>query len=204
MLQRSDEILLSSDFKNRVHAILKKKEAGMFTVIEAEEGSRILHLEIPLNYLDHIPHFLSQKYNIPENFAECIKEYLLFGIVNAPLTNYQFSRHFEGPTPGRARSILIELFAQLTKEEAAELAKWIKIYGNDLPQYQPLKDIERKLTIEKWYRERQSDFDHATNQSFKTTASDIAQEVFGSKTKKGKVYEAVREMQDLRKKRLGK
>lgn len=204
LLKKSDVVLFSSEFKRKVNAIWEKEKDGTLPNAGAEEESRILHLEVPVNYLDHIPRFLSEKYKVPENFNESIKHYLMFGIVEAPPLNYSFSQHLEGPKLRHARYISVNVFAQLTKDEAVGLAKWIKIMGDELPQYKPLKDIERKLTIEQWYRKRHRDFDHATGQMFKTTASDIAQEVLGSSKKKREVYEAVREIRDLRKKRFGK
>ncbi len=203
-LKKSDVVLLSPEFKQKIHTVWEKEKNGLLSNAEADEESRILHLEIPLNYLNHIPRFLSEKYKIPGNFTDCIKRYLMFGIVEAPPLNYSFSQHLEGPKFRHAPYLTINIFAQITKDEAVGLAKWIKIMGDELPQYKPLKDIERKLTIEQWYRERHTDFDHATGQPFKTTASDIAQTVLGSSKKKGKVYEAVREIRDLRKKRFGK
>ena len=204
LLEKSDSILESRDFSKKLQDIRERQKKGLISPRKAQTELLPLLLQVPIEFLNNAPKFLAQKYRLAENFEYSIKQYLTHGNVFAPPTNFSF-----GPYPGEVplrnlNYIPIRLYSRLTESELADLKRQVEIVGRHMPRHQPVKDIDKKLTIEKWYQNRSEEYDYALGQSFKTTASDIAQQAFGSAKKKDKVYEAVRELEDMRKKRFGK
>lgn len=205
LYKKSDEVMESNSYRQKLkqlHADLK--EGKTVSMRAHKKACYELDLSIPINRFSHVPKFLAEKYHLPDNFIDPIRWYFTHSTVTAPSVNFSFGP-YEGARPWKEYGFIpVKIYARLTHEESLELSKELEIMGKHMPRYQPLKDIDRKLKIEESFRKRGDDFDHATGQPFKTTAADVAQVMFGSKKKRGQVYDASRELENLRKKRFGK
>lgn len=201
----SGKILDSKDYTQKLKQLHADLLARKIESLRAYKNAcREVELTVPLHRFHHVPKFLAEKYRLPDNFVEAVRLYFTHGLITAPPVNFSFGP-YEGARPFKEYGFIpVKIYARLTQKELAELGKEIELMGEHMPRYQPLKDIDRKLKLEDSYLKRADDFDHATGQSFKTTAADIAQVELGSKTKRNQVYEAQRELKNMRKKLFGK
>lgn len=201
---KSDEIMDSKPFNVQLKMIREKVARKEIGPIMTQKQSHLLHLKLPLNYLKFTPEFLTSKFNVPENFAEHIRQYIVRGTITAPSNNFSFGPYPPWTTSREVGHLPVKIYAQLSNEELQDLKKEIEIFGDKLPKLLPLKkDINKKLTLEEWYSNRYK-YDASEDKEYKISVAEIAENVIGNKKKGKQVYEAVRELKKLRRKRFGR
>lgn len=203
MITKSDEMMNSSSFieqEKRIKDLTKRKEIGLAMV---EKQMALHYHKVPINYLTNTSQFLTDKFNLPEHFADSIRAYIISNRVEVPTDNFVIG--FSNPKSlNQMRHLEIRVYAELTDNDLKEIKRRIKNWiGKPLPRFQALKNIDKKLEIEQWF-ENKIKQDLATGESYITHAKEIAQNLLGSEKKHKQVYETVRQMKSLRKRRFGK
>jgi len=198
----SDAVIMSPEYNERGRAIFADRDTGC---IDQNEFDRRLDLhedEVPLNYFRFVERFIIDKFDLPENYEDCINQYVLTGTINAPYHNFVVSTVLERGNRIPRKSTVT--FFTVPTEEDMQLAKraidWhAKFHG--MRQYQPMKNIDRDLKIEAWYRHKDR-FDPVEQKSYKTATSEIAKEHLGSAKKADAVRFIVKDLEKARKRRL--
>lgn len=204
IMQRSDEKIESKEFNEHIQNIHKKIESKEINRRMAEKQSKLLHNKIPINYLKDAVDFIIDQFNLPLNFADDIRRYIMFNEISAPLTNFSI-----GPWPAGTKSISnlpylpITIYAKLTDKELRQIKKETKsILAEKLPKYKEIKNIDQKMELDDWNRHKEK-FDNVDQKSYITTAKEISKNVFNSTKHAQKVYDSIRGLRKLRKKRFG-
>ncbi|MFH1866975.1 MAG: hypothetical protein ABIJ81_02740, partial [Patescibacteria group bacterium] len=133
---KSDKVINSSGFNEQLKMIHQKLEKGEIGYRMADKQSSFMHLKVPINYFSHISLFLTKKYNVPENFSDYIRWYILYGIVNAPVNNFVCGSWPASTLPKDVRYLPIKIYSHLTLEELKDLKKEIELMGRHLPRFQ--------------------------------------------------------------------
>ncbi len=201
--KRSDQMMESADFIRQLKMVREKLRGEEIGMHMAKKQSQLLHYKIPWNYLTNTSKFLTEKFNIPENYEYPIRQYIISNYINAPTSNFSGGEYPAWKRPKEIRYIPIKIYARLTDTDLKELKRHVDRYGKHLPKFQALKNIDKKLTIEQWFENR-SKYDSAEDRDYKTTTAEIAENLFGNKKHAKKVYEVVREIKELRIRRFGK
>lgn len=200
-VQKSDEIIESKNFINQIKNISEKLKNGEITMGMAHEQSNLLHQKIPINYLTNTVNFIVNKFNLPLNYRNSIRRYILLNKLEAPYNNFVIGPYTDIKKMSEVRFVPITIYARLTKEEIKDLKKEIELVGSQLPEFKPLKNIDKKLEIEEWLK-KENRFREASDEEYYLTAEEIADELFGTIKKAKYIYEARRELKELRKKRF--
>ncbi len=130
--------------------------------------------------------------HLPTNFDTYVSRYILQGLSHFPITN--FNVVVDEKT---SSEVTIKVYTKLTEAECADLRRETdKI--SDLPSFQPIKDLDKKLHREKAYEEV-AKFNEDPHKEYIQTVS----EYLGKGVAK-RAYENLRELRDHRKKRFGK
>lgn len=204
LCRKTDEIMDSPDFVLPLREIGRKHKDKEISQREADKASKLLHLMLPINYFTHIPKFLCDKYHVPKNYSDYVQRYMIYGVVNAPPNNFNLGPWTDGSLlPWESTYVPVNIYSRLTDDEWSDLKKEVERMGRNLPKFQPLKDIETKISIEQWFNEREKT-DMVEMKMYKMNAAEIAKELLGDEKNAPKVYEAVREVRKLREKRFGK
>ena len=204
----SDEISNTKSFfaqEDKIRQRLKNKEIGCRM---AEKQMHLHWHKVPCNYLTDSVEFLTEKFNLPLHYDNLLRNYIISGTLNPiymPLNNFTV-----GPFPGSVllrdvRYVPIKIYAKLTDAELLDIKKAVNDFNKNLPQFQPLKNIDDKLTLEEWFLNRER-FDEVKQKKYKMKAEEIAEEVFrrSDKKSKKKIYDDIKELKELREKRFGK
>lgn len=146
-----------------------------------------------------------KRYNLPNNYLQTIKHYLLFNTLQPPLVNFSEGPYEHGISFAKPEYIRLNIYTQLTDKELEEIKKYIKRRSRHLPKYKKIKKLEEQLGFLSRYRDRDG-FDYATNKKYKISVREIASELDGKNLKKKmqKVYDAERKLKLIQKKRFGK
>lgn len=203
LIKKSDEIMGSPGFFQQEKMIkerLKKKEIG---VRMAKKQSKLLYNKVPINYLTDTSEFLAEKFLVPQNYEEYIREYILFGTINAPPNDFSLGYWPAWTLPSGVRYIPIKIYTRLTNPDLRELKRYIEWAGKQLPKFQTLKNIDKKLTVEKWMENRIK-YDEVEQKEYKMTTAEIAENLLNRKSSAKKIYETIRGLKELREKRFGK
>ncbi|HXF44041.1 MAG TPA: hypothetical protein VNK70_01070 [Candidatus Paceibacterota bacterium] len=201
--EKSEEILDSPGFNKQLKQIRKKLDRREIGMRMARKQSQLLHHKIPINYLTNIARFLTEKFNVPENYKDHIRTYIIYGTISAPSNNFEGGEYPAWTLPQENRYIPIKIYTRLTSEDIKELKRYIEWIGKHLPRFQALKDTEKKLTIEQWFENRHKR-DVVEGRDYKMSGAEIAENLLGDRKKSKKVYETVRELRELRQRRFGK
>ncbi len=196
---KTDKILESKDFNDSEKKILMEKNSGKITNATSRERLNILYNQLPINYLNSLSSYLCKKYNLPEHFSEYIIPYIILGTIDAPQQNFK-----GGVIQGRLKdisSLEIKIFTQLTKEEIKELKKYIDWIGHRLPKHRNFRKMKDQLTFEQYAKDAVF-HDYATGEDERVPLTEIAIDKFKSKKKVQKIYDAKRQLKNLRTKRL--
>jgi hypothetical protein len=202
--QTSEDTMRSQSFREQIRAIGKKLADHEISENMAAKQSALLHASIPLNNLGYTARFLVQKFNIPANYEESMRDYIIYGaFLNLP---GGFEIDYSPSTIISIKEtpyIPIKIYSELTDDDLRELKKTVKMHGKHLPKFQSLSNLDSKLTMEAWFEDRLLE-DIAVGKSYKMTAGEIAENLLGDKRRGKKVYETVRQLKSLRKRRFGK
>jgi len=203
MIEKSDKMMNLSSFieqEKRIKDLTKRKEIGLVMV---EKQLALHYHKVPINYLTNTSQFLTDKFNLPEHYADSIRAFIISNRIEVPTDNFAIG--FSNPESlDRMRHLEINVYSELTDDDLKEIKRRIKNWiGKPLSSFQALKNIDKKLEIEQWF-ENKIKQDIATGESYIMHAKEIAQNLLGSKRKHKRVYETVRQMRGLRKRRFGK
>lgn len=207
MLRKSDEVM-DINFSKQVREIHGKVTRNEISEEMGKKQSALLHIKVPVNYLRHISKFIVEKFNLPENYEDFVRSYIMNNEGFTPIYNFVIGPFPEAATYRDLRHIPITVYAALSDDDLValkqEINNWIKLCSKkSFPRLQALVNIDTKLTIEKWYSNKTKQ-DIITNKDYKMTASEIAENVLGDRNKAGKVYDTLRTVKKLRENRFGK
>ncbi|MFA5871589.1 MAG: hypothetical protein WC858_02595 [Parcubacteria group bacterium] len=202
--KESNEIMESERFLLQGERICQKIILGEISLAMGNKQARLLLNKMPWNYLSNSVNFLIEKFHVPLNYEQTIRRYILFNkIVFVPAQNFVVGG-FDGSFRIKdARFLPIRIYAKLTDEDIEEIKDTIERFGKNLPNFQPLKDIDKRLTIEEWVRSR-GKIDPLTGNEYQMTVEEIAENIYGNKKQKNKVRDNQRKLDEIRKKRFGK
>jgi len=201
MDQRSDAMLESKEFlaqEEKISSKLQSKEIGMRI---AREQSKLLYHKIHWNYLNNTAKFVVDKFQLPVHFVDSIKSYIIRGTITAPCNNFSGGEYPPWTLLSKVRYFPIKIYTKLTDAEFEDLKKYIKCLSEKLPKFKPLKNIDRRLTIEKWYHDRVK-FDVVEEKEYTQPLSEIAENLLGNKGSAKEIYDIVRELKELRERRF--
>jgi len=161
--------------------------------------------QLPVNYFSRQIKSLIKEFNVPVTFGDAIRNYIVRneeGLIILP-TFSELTFNFESPK----KSVILEFNRKLTDSDLKEIKHYVnEVSGKDLPNFNPIKDIDLKLATEEGYKNRKW-FDYADQKEYKSSAKEIVENIkenTGKKIKPKDVYEHKRELEELRKKRFGK
>lgn len=155
---------------------------------------KLLH-QLPFNYLTDSIREIMVDFNIPENYELFLRMYLTTGSINAPASNFS-------ATITKKHCVPITIYARLTDRDLKEIKKYVNGYfGKKLPFVQKVRDVPKKLEIESLYLQGE-EYDPVSQKSYKLNNEDIAEKVFGNKKREKDIYEIVRSLDGLRKRRF--
>jgi len=199
--KKSDAILESKNFQEQLKEISDKLKSEEINRDIANKRSRLLFQKIPINYLTDRVDFIIDKFYLPLNYKNSVRQYILLNKLNAPYNNFSVGPYIDVKKISEARFVPITIYARLTKEEIKDLKKEIDLVGKNLSEFKPLQNIDKKLEIEDWLKKenrQRSSYD----EEYTLTVKEMAEDKFGSTKKAKKIYEAKRALQNLRKKRF--
>lgn len=201
-IKKSGEILDCQKFRRQEIRIRKKFKLGEINRSVANKQMNLLYEKTPLNFLWQRTEFIVHKFNLPIHYGEHIKEYILRGIISAPLRNYTHGPYPPHKKPSEERYIPIKIYTRLTKEEIKELKNYIDLASEGLlSYYRPLKNIDRDLKIEKWYENKER-MDEVDKVVYRSSNAEIAENLLKNHKKGKSVYDIQRDLKKLREKRF--
>jgi len=210
MYRRSDEIRDSKQLRDQMKKIKEKVQAKKLDEYMAKKQAHMLYDDLPINYLANRVIEIIKNCNLPLNYKDSIRRYIVFGNIAAPA--YPFTVVSDGSDP-EARvleSVTIEFYAKLTDEDIRSVKEVVNnsFFGENLSDSpEPIKDINNKIKIEEIKYEKV--FDEVKKIWYIRTAQEISEIVDDEfkpniPTTTGQVYENARELKELREKRFKK
>lgn len=199
-----DLMMNSPEFLNQEQQIIEKVKCGEISQRMGNKQMNLFHKKVLCNYFSDSINFLIEKFHIPYNYEQTIRCYILFDEImfvpaqNYAVCNYQFNRKNKSSKP-----VIINIYAKLTNEEIKQLKKSTERFGKNLPEFQPLKEIDKRLDVEQRLGSRNY-FDGVENVVNKVKTSEIALDFFGNENKKKKLYDTKKDLKKERQKRFGK
>jgi hypothetical protein len=178
-----DQIMNSPEFLNQEQKIIEKIKNGE---ISQEIGNKQMHLfysKVMCNYFTNSINFIIEKYHIPYNYEQTLRHYIVLNeILFAPAQNYAITKYLFNNKIKQSEPLTINMYAKLTNEEIKQLKKSIARFGKNLPKFQPLKNINERLKLEKIMKNR-GYFDEVEFEECEHSISNIALDFFGNKNK---------------------
>lgn len=202
LLVESDEVMASKSFLEQEKRIGQNFAAKAISRKMANKQMGLLYEKIPLNYLHNRIFFIIDKFNLPIHHRDYIKNHIIYGEIDAPSYNYSIGPYKPSESPKRARHIPITIYTRLDQKEVKELKRVIDMAGKNIPKYNVIGNIDKKLTIEEWYENREK-IDEADYNTYKMSNAEIAENVLGSRRKGKEVYDIQKCIKALREKRFG-
>ncbi len=207
MYNRSQQIQDSKAFREQIVSIKQNLKKNVVDVVMAKKQSDLFYSKLPENYLTATIDYIIDVCQLPGNYADSIRTYILCNILHAPPHIFSEGPYVYEEKVDRSKFVTITFYAKLTDVDLKELKKYVnELAGARMPDFQPLTEIDKKIKIEDMYADRER-FNETDNVRYKMTAEEIAENIqadFKSKTKASDVYEAVRGINELRKKRFKK
>lgn len=193
---KDDAIQRSPEYTKEEKRIWSLKRQKKITRNEEEIlWEKLLH-RLPFNFLTDSVREIMADFNIPENYELFIRMYITTGSINAPASNFS-------ATITKKRCVPITIYTRLTDRDLKEIKKYVNGYfGKKLPFVQKVRDVPKKLEVERLYLQGE-EYDPVTEKNYKLNNEDIAEKVFGNKKKEKDIYEIVRSLDGLRKRRFG-
>lgn len=204
MAEISEKMMNDSKFQQQIKMIWQKQRRGEVSLVMARKQSYLIHDKIPINYFSNRCLFLTDKFGLPENYSDFIRGYILDGRTTVRTSNFTIMPFYKDKGGRTVRHLTVEIYARLTDRDLADFKRQIDLMiKNKLPKYQELRDIDKKLNLEKWVENRIK-HDEVNDIDYKMTDGEIAKNLFGSRKKTKKVYDTCRSIKKLRKSRFGK
>jgi hypothetical protein len=200
----SDEKLSSQTFQDQTKGVFERVKNKEISRAMARKQLKLIDNNILWNRLTYTVDYIIDKFNLPLNFSDYIRKYILFNEISAPFNNF-----IVGPWPKGITSISnlpylpITIYAKLTNKELAQIKKETETnLAKRLPRYREIKDIDRQIELDDWNRHK-STFDEVERETYSVTAKEISKDVFKRSDKAQRVYDSTRGLKKLRKKRFG-
>ena len=152
------------------------------------------------NYYHEIGLRLAKQFGTPVHFDTHIRDYIIFGKIDAPQHNYQGGYYQPGERPSEAGYIPINIYTKLTQNEWDELKHYIDFFGQRLPKFGRIQKIDKYTKMEELLANERQDL--LTGKKYKPTYKELADMILGDKRKESKARDMVRNMENLRKKHL--
>lgn len=207
MTTRFDEEMSSKEFNNHLKQIYEKTQSKEISRAIAKKQLELIHNKLSWNRLTYAVDYIINTFNLPFNFNENVRQYIIFNEISAPFNN--FSITIEGSLITKAKSISnlpylpIRIYAKLTNKELREIKERTEsILAKRLPRYDGIKNIDQQIELDNWNRHKDR-LDEVEKKRYKITAKEISKNVLKSQKKVQKVYDSTRSLQKLRKKRFG-
>ncbi|ETB64157.1 TPA: hypothetical protein DIC38_00435 [Candidatus Nomurabacteria bacterium] len=167
-------------------------------ITKLDEGER------PLNILaDGIKEIINE-FNLPEHYSSIIEHFIYFNKVKYPIPPFSFW------LDKNKKSVNVKVHEKLTDKDLIKLKEITNDYFDKyLNEIRPLKNIEPKLVVEKYYKNRNV-CDPESFKEYRLSAKEIAENVkadTGKKIKTKDIYDIPRKLESTRKirfKKLGK
>ena len=207
MHNRSQQIQDSKVFREQITSIKQNFRKNEVDAVMATKQSDLFYSKLPENYLAATVDYIVDVCQLPANYADSIRTYIIANVLQAPPHIFSEGPYMYAEKVDRSKFVTITFYAKLTDADLKELKKYVNnLAGTRMPDFQALAGVDKKIKIEEMYADRKR-FDVATYSSYKITAKEVAENIqadSGSKTKVSDVYEAVRGIKELRKKRFKK
>ncbi|MFZ3099835.1 MAG: hypothetical protein WA103_01205 [Minisyncoccales bacterium] len=204
MAEISEKMMNDSGFQRQIKMIWQKQRRGEVGSAMARKQSYLVHDKIPINYFSNRCLFITDKFGLPENYSDFIRGYILDGRTTERTSNFSIMPFYKDKGGRTARHLTVKIYARLTDRDLADLKRQIDlVIKNKLPKYQELRNIDKKLNLEKWVENRIK-HDEVNDIDYKMTNGEIAKNLFGSKEKAKKVNDTYRSIKKLRESRFGK
>ena len=208
MYKREKELL--DRFRPIVKKIKEQVKAKLSDEATAQKQIDMLYEQLPENYLTARVVEIIKNCNLPINYEDSIRRYLVFGNIFAPAHPFNVVSYSEDPKVRLRESVTVKFYSKLTDDDLKPLKKLVNnIFGEELPESPgPIKDIDKKIKIEEINRNREV-FDVRDRVGYKLTAREIAEMVDDESepytaTTINQVHDAPRELKKLRDKRFKK
>jgi hypothetical protein len=201
MCEKSDRIMNNSGFWEKLKELKEQLDRG--EINEEQHDSKKAKFDdlIPLSYLTRKIRRIVKEFNLPANYYSSIHHYIIFNEISIPII--PFMEIIEPGQNKTQKSVTIQFFMKLTDADLKHLKHYINnLAGKDLPSLNPLKDIDTKIEIEESYKDKEK-FNEGEQEYYTMSAKEISKNI-SKKVKPEQVYEAVRELRDLRQKRFRK
>lgn len=193
--KRDREIQNTPDFLEKCKKLYALQERGAIGEIEEHPSYEDLTKDISYYYQARSVRALLDEFNVPLNYELSVEAYIRGGKIGAPKDNFS-------ATITKRRCLPITFYTKPTDDDLRKLKKYInKYFGEKLPFVQNTKNISKKLEVEMLYKNRE-EIDSVTQETYQLTNADISDRVYGDRDKEHDVYEDVRSLNSLRKRRF--
>ncbi len=207
MHNRSQQIQDSKAFREQILSIKQNLKSGGVDAVMAKKQFDLFYSKLPENYLTATIDYIIDVCELPANYADSVRTYIVSNILHAPPHIFSEGPYVYEEKVDRSKFVTITFYAKLTDADLKELKTYVNdLAGERLPDFQPLTEVDKKIKIEEAWEDRKK-VDVVTNTPYRMTAAEIAENIqadSGSKTKASDVYEAVRGMKELKNKRFKK
>lgn len=157
--------------------------------------------ERPFNILDDGIKEIINEFNLPEHYYSTIEHFIYFNKVRYPILPFSFW------LDKNKKSVNVKIHEKLTDKDLIKLKEITNDYFDEyLNEIRPLKNIETKLVVEKYYKNRNVR-DPESSKEYKLSAKEIAENVkadIGKKIKIKDIYDIPRKLKSTRKTRFNK
>ncbi|SRR6266481_4415141 len=204
MYRRSNEMA-----ETQAGVIKDRLRKGEITDSMAQKRLDLLCEQLPENYLTKTGDRIVKEFKAPANYKNSVRAYIISGVVSAPVLSFSLASPYAEEFPASPpKPATPEFYTKPTNYDLKILKLLMSTsLGGQLPDNpKPIKDIDKKIAIEKMRRNKIV-VDEVTRKPHTLTAKDIAENVddeFGKKTTVSQINEGSRELKDHRGKRFGK
>ncbi len=189
--KKQDAYYASPEYKRTNQTIRK----NMFSKSMANKQIGLLDRKAPINKLKNTCLDLIEAFHLPIQFEQAMRIYILQNVIAfLPTQNFLYLYNFSQNND----VVQIEIYSKLTKEEKKDFLKFIDDVTKDLPIVKSVSDkTVEDISLVGW-KSKKHEYDE------QITAKEIAEENFGSKNKRQRVYDAERKIKNRREKLFGK
>lgn len=197
--QKSNNKLADADFLTEVDVIRKQRKESQDIELDLKKH----YDQVPINFFKNRIDFIIEVFNLPDHYADHIRMYILTNEVTAPAQNFVTSAYISPHASGE-RYVNVKVYTRLSNNDLKQLGTWINnAVGTQLPEFQKLKDIDTRIKMEQWYKDRRK-CDTLEESYYEMSAAEIAENITGNASDKNRVRDSIRKLEELRKSRFGK
>jgi len=204
MNDRADAESLTKSLLNQIQRIRTKIRNDEESQQMAKKQIRLLEQKISWNYFTRTNKEILDQFNLPLNFLENIRRYVIFNEISAPYDNYSIGPWQEGTKSISDLPYLpITIYAKLTNKDLQQIKRETETsLARRLPKYDELKNIDELIELDEWNKHKER-FNEGEQKEYRMTAREISENILKSKRHVQKVYDSDRRLKALKKKRFG-